>query len=52
MRNNSVTISKGIAIILMVIGYAGLPQSFNQYLVMVRIPLFFILSGYCFKKGI
>ena len=50
MRNNSVTISKGIAIILMVIGHACVSQLFNQYLVMVRMPLFFIMSGYCFKE--
>lgn len=49
MRDNSVTIAKGIAIILMVMGHAGCPLWINEYLHMLRMPLFFFMSGYCFK---
>lgn len=50
MRDNGVTISKGIAIILMVFGHAGCPELINSYLCMIRMPLFFFMSGYCFKE--
>lgn len=51
MRDNSVTIAKGIAIILMVMGHGGCPDGINEYLHMLRMPLFFFMSGYCFKIG-
>ena len=50
MRDNGVTISKGIAIMLMVLGHAGCPGPVNAYLSMMRMPLFFFMSGYCFKE--
>lgn len=50
MRNNSVTIAKGIAILLMVMGHARCPEIVNNYLGMMRMPLFFIMSGFCFKE--
>ena len=50
MRDNGVTISKGIAIILMVLGHASCPGPVNVYLSMMRMPLFFFMSGYCFKE--
>ena len=50
MRDNAVTISKGIAIILMVFGHAGCPELANNFLCMIRMPLFFFMSGYCFKE--
>lgn len=50
MRDNSVTISKGIAIILMVLGHARCPELVNSYLTMIRMPLFFFMSGFCFKE--
>lgn len=49
MRDNSVSIAKGLAIILMVLGHAQCPELVNKYLVMMRMPLFFFMSGYCFK---
>lgn len=49
MRDNSVTIAKGITIMLMVMGHAGCPSWINDYLYMLRMPLFFFMSGYCFK---
>ena len=50
MRDNSVTIAKGIAIILMVMGHARCPEVINHILSMMRMPLFFFMSGYCFKE--
>lgn len=49
MRDDGVTIAKGIAIILMVLGHTHCPDVVNNYLVMMRMPLFFFMSGYCFK---
>lgn len=49
MRDEGVTISKGLAIILMVLGHTHCPDVVNNYLVMLRMPLFFFMSGYCFK---
>ena len=48
-RNESVTIAKGIAIFLMVIGHSGCPIFIDNFLSMFNMPLFFILSGFCFK---
>ena len=51
MRNNAVSIAKGFAILLMVMGHSGAPSWFNQYIAMFHMPLFFFMSGYCFKTG-
>lgn len=50
MRNNSVTIAKAIAIILMVLGHAKIPDMMNGFLSLMRMPLFFIMCGICFKE--
>lgn len=49
-RNHNVTIAKGIAIILMVAGHSGYPDSLS-FLSLIRMPLFFVMSGYCFKSS-
>lgn len=49
-RNHSVTIAKAIAIILMVFGHSGSPNGLNHLLELMRMPLFFVMSGYCFKS--
>ena len=49
MRDKSISIAKGIAIILMVLGHAQCPELFNKYFSMMLMPLFFFMSGYCFK---
>lgn len=51
MRNHDVTIAKALAIILMVLGHAGGPELLNNYLSLMRMPLFFFMSGYCFKNS-
>ena len=50
-QNNIVTLTKAIGIILMVIGHA-LPKGYVAWEVIYtfHMPLFFIMSGYCFKE--
>lgn len=48
-RNLTVSIAKGIGIILMVLGHADVPYIWN-FIYMFHMPLFFVLSGYCFKE--
>ena len=48
-NSDAVAAAKGIAILLMVTGHAGCPHYLQEYLVMIRMPVFFIMSGYCFK---
>lgn len=49
-RNPSVDIAKGIAITLMVLGHSGVPEMGRAFIYMFHMPLFFILSGWCFKE--
>lgn len=50
-RDDSVTISKAIGIILMVIGHSGLGGHLTSFIYLFHMPLFFFLSGYCFKEN-
>lgn len=49
MREERITIAKAIAIILMVVCHAGLPSLGSHFVSMFHMPLFFFVSGYCFK---
>lgn len=49
MHEDRITIAKAIAIMLMVICHAGLPSVPSHFIVMFHMPLFFFVSGYCFK---
>lgn len=49
-RNNSISIAKGIGIILMVLGHTHFSKYGNAWVSMVHMPLFFFFSGYCFKE--
>lgn len=44
-----VSICKAIGILLMVWGHAGAPEIFVRFLSIFHMPLFFIMSGFCFK---
>lgn len=50
MREDRITIAKAIAIILMVAGHAGVPSEIGRFINMFHMPLFFFVSGYCFKE--
>lgn len=50
MRDDKVTIAKGIGILLMVAAHAGIPDMISKFIVMFHMPLFFFMSGYCFKE--
>ena len=51
MKNNeAVSIAKGLGIILMVIGHAGCSGWMFYFIYLFHMPLFFWLSGYCFKE--
>lgn len=49
MRNEAVSISKAIAILLMVLAHASIPVWGQKYINMFHMPLFFFFAGYCFK---
>lgn len=51
MRNLSVSIAKGIAIILMVTAHARCGLWWQYYINMFHMPLFLFMSGYCFKEA-
>lgn len=50
VKGNMISIAKGIGIILMVIGHSGCPSYMRNFIYMFHMPLFFIISGYCFKS--
>lgn len=50
-RDNSVTIAKALAIMLMVLQHSGCPVWLNHYVRIFIMPLFFFMSGYCFKTA-
>lgn len=47
--NNSVSFAKGIGIMLMVLGHTFFSAYGYAVIYMFHMPLFFFLSGYCFK---
>lgn len=49
MRDNSVSIAKGVAIILMVLAHSRFSEYGNYWINMFHMPLFFFMAGYCFK---
>lgn len=50
-RNQVISICKGIAIILMVIGHAEAPELITNFIYTFHMPLFFITAGYFFKRS-
>ena len=46
-----IDIAKGIAIILVVLGHATGASVVGKYIYCFHMPLFFIISGMCFRKG-
>lgn len=50
IRNVSISIAKALAIIFVVITHSGAQPYISKYLAMFMLPLFFFMSGYCFKE--
>lgn len=50
MRNDSISIAKGIGIILMVLAHTRFSLYGINFINMFHMPLFFFFSGYCFKS--
>ena len=48
-RLDYITIAKGVAIILMVVGHSGAPYALYKFIYLFHMPLFFFVSGFCFK---
>lgn len=48
-RDSSISICKGLAIILMVIGHAEAPGALSAFIYEFHMPLFFITAGYFFN---
>jgi len=51
MRDKTVSMSKGIAIILMVLAHTDFSEYGEKFIYLFHMPLFFFLSGYCFKDS-
>lgn len=49
MRNNTVSITKSIGIVLMVVGHSGCPTGLYHFIYFFHMPLFFFISGYFFN---
>lgn len=49
MKDTSISVCKGIAIILMVMGHAECPSHIGRFIYEFHMPLFFITSGYFFS---
>ena len=49
MRDNSVSIAKAFAIMLMVLAHTWFMDIGNKWINMFHMPLFFFMAGYCFK---
>lgn len=49
-RNDTISICKGIAIILMVAGHAEAPELITNFIYTFHMPLFFITAGYFFTR--
>lgn len=47
---NEISIAKGIALLLMVLGHSGIVGMPRDFIYLFHMPLFFILSGYCFNE--
>lgn len=50
MKQNNISITKGIAIILMVIGHSGCPPLLDKAIYLFHMPLFFFVAGWFFKE--
>lgn len=50
MKSDTISIGRGLCIILMVMAHAGSPMWVTRFVYMFHMPFFFIISGYCLKE--
>lgn len=50
-KDNCVSMTKGVAIVLMVLAHAHFSHLGGVVINMFHMPLFFLMSGYCFKAS-
>ena len=50
MRFDSITYTKAMAIMMVVLGHAFCTTSVESWVDYVHVPAFFFVSGYCFKE--
>lgn len=46
LLSRKITITKGLCIILMVIGHSGCPVLLSKFIYIFHMPVFFFFSGY------
>lgn len=51
MKSDTISIGRGLCIILMVMAHAGSPMWMTRFIYMFHMPFFFIISGYCLKES-
>ena len=49
-RDLTISVTKAICIILMVIGHSGCPDEYSSMIYMFHMPCFFVCSGFLFKE--
>jgi len=49
MRDDSISIAKAFAILLMVLAHTWFSEYGSRWINMFHMPLFFFFAGYCFK---
>lgn len=50
-HDKTISVAKGIGILLMVVGHAGAPDAITRWLYLFHMPLFFFISGYLLKDS-
>ena len=50
-RNNYISVTKAIGIILMVVGHSGCPSAIGRFIYIFHMPLFFVCSGFFFREA-
>lgn len=51
MKSDTISIGRGLCIILMVMAHAGSPMWVTRFVYMFHMPFFFIISGYCLNES-
>lgn len=50
IRDLTISVTKAICIILMVVGHSGCPNEYSSIIYMFHMPCFFVCSGFLFKE--